>query len=398
MQETNNKSGYYHRSAGTIRLLKYATIFLFVFFLISCIVIFRKDITIQNIQLLAKFISFDSSSEQYSEQFTTTANNESDVFMLRNNLGVVNHNNISLYDLSGQKLFSYNFSLSTPAVVHDNHNIIVHDIEGNNLTVFNSFSKIKDFKFTGEVLASDIVENFFCVITRDETYTSLLKVYEYSYHERDYLERFTLKSSSHLTSCAISQNGRYLVVSSTDSKEGSYNSNLSVYDTTSSSTSPLHSYTLSGELPIKVGISSDNNTFFAITDSTVSFFNAKNNEPSVYKFNQSKVDSYYKANGMIIITEKNNLSGNSVLLTALDEHGGSLFEINLPDIIYDITIGKEKIFALGKSKVYEISKDKDDKYLVSATADVRAKHFAIVSDTDDNCYILDDSYVSKVTF
>ena len=87
-----------------------------------------------------------------------------------------------------------------------------------------------------------------------------------------------------------------------------------------------------------------------------------------------------------------------MLLTALSKSGESLFEINVPDVIYDISIGKNKVFALGKSKVYEISKDKDEIYSIFRTCDIKAKHFAIVSDTDDNCYILNDSYISKVTF
>ena len=398
MQETNDKSRYYHRSAHLLRLAKYASVVALVLFLISCIVIFKKDITIQNIQLLAKFISFDSSSEEYDDEFTTTANSGSEIFMLRNNLGVVNKNNISLYDLSGQKLFSYNFSLSIPSVVHDSHNIIVHDIGGNSLTVFNSFSKLKDFKFSGEVLSSDIVENFFCVVTRDETFTSVLKVFEYSYHERDYLEKFTLKSSNHITSCAISHNGRYVAVSGTDSKDGNFTSYLHVYDTSSSSATPTHSFDLSNELPIKIGINAANSKYYAITDSSVHFLSAKPDENTFYKFNQSKVDKFYESDEMIIITEKNNLSGNSVLLTALSKSGESLFEINVPDVIYDISIGKNKVFALGKSKVYEISKDKDEIYSIFRTCDIKAKHFAIVSDTDDNCYIHNDSYISKVTF
>lgn len=398
MQETNDKSRYYNRSSHLLRLFKYAAVVMLVFFLITCIVIFKKDITIQNIQLLAKFINFDSSSDEYTGEFTTTANIDSDIFMLRNNLGVVNKNNISLYDLSGQKLFSYNFSLSIPSVTHDNHNIIVHDIGGNTLTVFNSFSKIKDFKFTGEVLSSDIVENYFCVITRDETYTSLLKVYEYSYHERDYLEKFTLKSSNFLTSCAISGNGRYVAVTVTDSQDGKFSSNLLVYDTSSSSSSPIQTFELSDELPVKAGISSSGSSFYVITDSSIHFLSAKNEENSVYTFTQSKVDKFYESDEMIIVTEKNNLSGNSVLLTALSQSGDVIFEINIPDVIYDICIGKNKVYALGKTKVYEISKNNEDIYTLTDEVNISSKHYSIVTDTDDNCYIFNDSYVSKVIF
>ena len=393
-----DKSNYYHNSAYVLRILRYAVTFLFIIFLISCIVIFRKDITIENIQLLAKFISFDSSASDYTEEFTITANEDSDIVMLRNNLGIINHNNISLCDLSGQKLFSYNFSLSSPAVVHDDHSIIVYDINGNSLTLFNSFSKIKDFKYKGNVLAADVNDDYFTVITDDDSYNSLLKVYAYSYHERDYIETFTLKSTDYLTSCGISHNGRFVVSSSVDATEGSFLSKIQIYDTSSKSTTPLYSHVINNEMPIKVGFSEDNQNAFVITDSAIHFFNNRLEAVSSHKFNQSKIQNFYDDDSMIILSERNNLSGNSVLLTGISKSGDVIFENNISDELYDVCIGNEKIFALGKQRVYEFSSEKDSLYSVVKEAELDSKYFSIICDTEDNCYVLSDSYVKRITF
>ncbi len=398
MSDTNKKYKYYQQSALTLRILKYITIFALIVFLISCIVIFRKDITVENIQLLAKFINFDGSASAYTEEFSVTADDDSNVIMLRNNLGIINHNNISLYDLSGQKLFSYNFSLSSPAVVNDDHSIIVHDIEGNTLTIFNSFSKIKDFKYTGNVLSANVNDNYFSVITQDESFNSLLNVYSYNYHDRDYIDVYTLKSSDFLTSSAVTHNGRYIIASSADSNEGSYNSYVCVYDTASSSTEPLYRTNIPNELPIKSGFADDNSSSYVITDSAVHFFNDSLDNTHTYKFNQSKVENFYEKNNLIIFTERNNLSGNSVMLVAMNKYGNSLFNVNISDEVYDICIGKNTIFALGKKSVYRISEDKNNNYQISGKFDLSSKYFHIVCDTDDNCYILDDLYVKKVDF
>ena len=397
MQDTNRDSNYYQRSAFVLRVAKYATIFVFVIFLISCIVIFSKDITLENIQLLAKFINFDVTSSEYVDEFSTTANDESQVIMLRDNLGVINKNNISLYDLSGQKLFSYNYSLSAPAVVHDDHSIVVHDIKGNTLTVFNSFSKIKDFEYTGNVLSSDINDNFFCVITKDESFNSVLKVYEYSYHERDYLDIFTLKSSNHLTSCAISHNGRYVIASSASSHQGSYECAVHLYDTSSNDSKPVFSYIIENELPIKVGFADDNISSYVITDSAIHFFEHGFKNKTTYTFNQSKVENFYENDDIIVLTERNNLSGNSVMLIGISKYGKKLFEINTSDEIYDVCIGKGKIFALGKQNVYEVSK-KENVFSISGKAPLTSKYFSVVCDTNDICYVLSDAFVNKVNF
>ena len=398
MQDSNKSSNYYQQSAFVLRIFKYASVLLFIIFLISCIVIFRKDITIQNMQLLAKFINLDTGATEYVEEFSTTASDESEITMLRDNLAVINKNNISLYDLSGQKLFSYNYSLSSPAVVNDEHSIIVHDTDGDVLTIFNAFSKIKDFKYSGNVSSASINDNFFSVITDDESFNSSLKVYGYDYQSRDYLEIFTLKSSNFLTSSAVSHSGRHVAVSSVESDSGSYNCSVNLFDTSSDSSLPVLSYKIINELPVRVGFADDNSSLYVITDSAVHFLDSDFECSSIYKFNQSKVDKYYEGDEMLVFTEHNNLSGNSVMITALSEYGETIFELNISDEIYDIAIGKEKLFALGKRNVYEISKDKEDFYKVSGKSLLSSRYYRIVSDTADNCFIIGDSFVSKVNF
>lgn len=395
----SNKSSYFQKSAFVTRIAKYVSILLFVIFLISCIVIFRKDITIENIQLLAKFISFSGSSSEYTDEFTITAGEDSDVLMLRDNLGIVNHNNISLYDLSGQKLFSYNFSYSVPSVVFDDHSIIVHDIDGNELSVFNSFSKLKSFKYNGSPLSSSVNGDYFAVITKDDSYNALLKVYKYDYQERDYIEVYTLKSStSFLTAVSVASNGKYVLVSSADSSEGSYNCYVNIYNTTSEKTAPLYSYNIGNELPISVYFSDDGKTSYVITDSAIHFFDDELNLISTHKFNQSKVEDFYTGNDILVLTEKNNLSGNAVMLVGFNTRGENIFNLNVSDEVYDVSIGKEKIFALGKLCVYKFGINSDKEFVLENTHELSTKYFSIVSDTNDNCYVVNDSYVTKVKF
>lgn len=397
MSDTNKTSGYYRHSAFIIRILKYASILCFIVFIISCIVIFKKDITVENIQLLAKYINIDSSSSEYVDEFSITADDDYDIVMLRNNLCIVNNNSISLYDLSGQKLFSYKFALSSPAVVSDEHSILVYDIKGNTLTAFNSFSKIRDFKFQGNVLSAHLNDTFFSVITQDESYNSSLTVFEYKNQERDYVDVYTLKSSDFLTSSAISHSGRYLVTSSVESLEGSYVCGIHIYDTSSKSVSPAYSHKISDELPIKVGFADNNKSVYLITDSSVHFYNSDFEETFNYKFNQSKIERFYENDEMIILTEKNNLSGNSVMLIGLSKYGDELFQINISDEIYDISIGDENIFALGKLNVYKISQS-NDVFEVTGFSNLDSKCFSLVSDTNDICYALNDTTAVKIDF
>jgi len=398
MSDKTFAENYYRKSALVTKIFKYITVFLFIVFLISCIVIFRRDITVQNIQLLAKYFSLEGSSSNYSDEFSVSCSDDCIPIMLRDNLGVIDKNNISLYDLSGQKLFSFNYAYSAPAVVYDNHSILVYDVKGTELSLFNSFSKLKNMSFDGGISCADINENSFAVVYRDDSNRSVLSVYDFSSTDNDYLEVFKFSTSSaFLTSVALSDNSRYVLTTGTESKGGNYSSTVMVYDSLSSSVDPLFSTEIVGELPIHSGFADNTNSLFVVTDSGILFFDFSLEQSSYFKFNQSKIDNFYIGDDLIVVSERNNLAGNSMLLTGISKGGDIIFKMNVQDQICDICFGKNSIFALGKNDVFKIDFSYDGTNSVKS-ATVNEKYHHIVADTDNNCYILNDTIANKVIF
>ena len=71
--------------------------------------------------------------------------------------------------------------------------------------------------------------------------------------------------------------------------------------------------------------------------------------------------------------------------------------MNVQDQICDICFGKNCIFALGKNDVFKIDFSYDGTNSVKS-ATVNEKYHHIVADTDNNCYILNDTIANKVIF
>ncbi len=393
MSDNNKISNYYNNSSFAVKLIRYFVTFAFILFLLSCILIFRKDITIENIQLLTKYMSLtEYASHTYEDEFSITASDSSDITMLRDNLAIVGNNNISLYELSGQKLFSYNYSFSSPAFVSDDRNILVYDIQGSELTIFNSFSRVFSQKYPYSVKCADINDSGFAVVSNEKTYRSSLLVYNSSYKE---VFKW-LSADNYITAIVLSDSGRNVVATTTSSSEGSYNSNIKIFSTNSSDA--VHTAHLGDELPLSVGYSDNELAIYVITDSSIKFFDSNLNEISVYKFNQSKIEKYYDDESLIVLTERNNLSGNSMSLIGLTKNGDDAFNLNVRDEIVDISIGKNKIFALGEHSVFEFSKNADGRYTQSGVRAISEKYTSVVSDTSDNCYICTNSSVTQITF
>ena len=400
MSQNTNLKAYYKKSAFFVRITRYIVTLLLIFFVIACLIVFRSDVTIENIQLLSKFITLDDgSSLLYGGEFSVISSDDSESFMLRDNLGIVNGSNFSLYYLSGQKLFSYDLAYSSPAVVFNNHNILIYDVGGKGASIFNSFSKIKSFDFDYPIRSAFITKDHLAVLTNDDSHYSVVAVYEFISSENNYVETFRyLSSESYVTSIALSDDGSRLLISAADSKNGSYYSSVSVFDVYSSSQSPLYKAEVNDELPIKVCFSKDAGGAFVITDSGIIFYDASLKETDRYKFNQSKTEDFFIGDDLIAITERNNLSGNSMLISGLDTNGKLLFTLSADDEIYDIAFAKNKIFALGDGGVYEFTKKNDGQYSRSGFSALSSRYNTIVSDTDGNCYVVGNSYVKRIDF
>ena len=134
---------YYQKAALAVKITRYIATFLFIVFVLSCIFIFRSDITVENIQYLMKYADFyDNTEVPDSAEISVNADSESHVFMLRDNLAVVSRSGIGLYEFSGKKLFNYSLAYSDPGVSSDGRDILVYDITGNEISIFNSFSRV----------------------------------------------------------------------------------------------------------------------------------------------------------------------------------------------------------------------------------------------------------------
>ena len=400
MNDNRNLKSYYKKSAFALRISRYIVTLLLIFFIIACLLVFKSDVTVENIQLLSKFISLDDGSAMlYGGEFSVTASDDSDSFMLRDNLGIVNSSNFSLYYLSGQKLFSYDLAYASPAVALGNHNILIYDVGGKGASIFNSFSKIKSFNFNYPIKGAYITKDHLAILSSDDAHKSAVIVFEFVASENDYVEIFRfLSSESHVTSVALTEDGKRLLLTHADSQNGSYNCGISVFDVYSSAQSPIYKSSINGELPIKVSISKDESGYFCITDSGIIFYNDKLEEKNRFKFNQSKTEDYFIDDNLIVISERNNLSGNSMLITGIDSSGDVLFTLPADDEIYDIAFSHNTILALGDGGIYKFTKKNGGEYERVAFHALTSKYNTITSDTQGNCYVVGNSYVKRIDF
>jgi len=396
MPMQNQLEEYYRRSSNALRLVRYIVLLIFILFLLSCIFLFRNDITLDNIQYLMKYADFYGSSDTNdTSDISISADSESQMLMLRDNLAVISKSGIGLYEFSGRKLFNYNFSYSNPGIAYDDRNILVYDISGTEISIFNSFSRVYSQKYPYSVKSGCINDSGFAIVTNEKTYRSGVIAYNSKYEE---VFRW-MSADRYVSALALNDIGTRLACCAVTSQNGVYDTKIIIYDLTSGEVDSEIS--LSDELPLKIVYSEDSSRIILITDSMIHFYNTKLEDEKTYKYNQSKIDKYFLSDRMVVISESNNLSGNSMTLIGFDYSGQQLFSENADSKVSDISIGKDMLYALSPQYVYcyainddlsvepegkfatgsqyrHILSDSSDRYIV---ADTKSAHRSSVEDS-----------------
>lgn len=345
---------YYQKAALAVKITRYIATFLFIVFVLSCIFIFRSDITVENIQYLMKYADFyDNTEVPDSAEISVNADSESHVFMLRDNLAVVSRSGIGLYEFSGKKLFNYSLAYSDPGVSSDGRDILVYDITGNEISIFNSFSRVYSQKYPYSVKAGCINDSGFAIVTNEKTYRSGVIVYNSNYEE---VYRWML-SDRYVTAIDLSSDGTKLLSASVKSHDGSYDTLITIRDIKKDEI--LYSAEIMDELALKIGFSDDASAVYLITDSMLRFYDGKLEEKSFYKYNQTKTEKFFVQNQTIILTENKNLSGNSMTLYGFDFNGNALFTVDADSKITSVCRGKDVMYALSSRYIYAYSFTQD---------------------------------------
>lgn len=383
----NNKdvSKYYVKSANILKLVLLLVMLLFVMFLLSCILMFREHITIDNVQYLMKYADFyDSSHASDEAEISITSDSNAHMFTIRDNLAVVTRSGIGLYEFSGHKLFNYNFSYSTPAAVNDGRNILVYDITGTQLSIFNSFSRVFSQEYPYSIKTACISPAGFAVVTGHSSFRSVAIAYN-----SEYKEVFRWECSDrYITSVDISDDGAYLLCTAVKSTDGMYDSQVIVYDIRNGKA--VSQLAIADELTFKAEFSQNRKNIFVLTDSKLYFTDDKLENTKEYKYNQSKCENFFVEKDIVIITESNNLSGNSMAITGFDFSGNKLFSVNADSKVSDISVSNSHLFALSPQSVY-IYTFNEDKTLTLTEKKLTVSVFTEILADNNGRYIIADS-------
>lgn len=142
------------------------------------------------------------------DTITYNVGNSQSFATYREGLAVASRERLSIFSAGGREIFSINLDYGNPALASSDKYLLLYDVGGKQFALYNSFSQVKSASFDHTIYGASIAENgTFALITRSESYDSVVSVYKNNNDRIDY--NF---SDGRVIDVAFSKNGADMVV------------------------------------------------------------------------------------------------------------------------------------------------------------------------------------------
>ena len=340
---------YYSHIADRIKLVKWILITFLVLFIFGGMILNSKELNADNLSYLLRYLNIQNSNKSVKSEFYIELDEASSICYYKNNIAVLRKNRIDIYDMNGKRNFTSKLVYSNPILKTSDKYIIAYDLGMNKLEIFNSSSRLFEYKGDKPVYNAQVTDRGNVVyVTEEKGYNSAVYVMNNGFSvifrclfEKDYIV------------CAdIDDKAEKLAVAGFFAQDGDYLSRIILYETHSEE--PIKKIEVYGEQPY--GVKLNENGAFAVFENSLKFYNSKGDEISSYNFmyrsiQQMSLTSRFAA---VVLNEKNLGVDNRILI--FDGNADILYDNIINAEIMDIKFSEDYrfLYFLTRTGLYKI--------------------------------------------
>ncbi|MBQ9941336.1 MAG: hypothetical protein IJO74_07350 [Clostridia bacterium] len=349
---------HYNRIARGFAYAKFLTLISAVIFTLFAFNLYRNDITIENFRYMIKYLDFKSAESDTVTGTSIVFDSEASTGMLlyRSDVAVLKKNGLELYDLSGQKIFSSSFTMTSPHAVCGDKYLLVFDVGGTYAAVFNTFSKIWETNFEYPIIDASINDQGdFCILTSKKGYKSAL----YHYNSNFKMTYAWMSGDKYAVDVSMSSKNRdKFILTAIHANDGFFQSDIILLSTESDNA--IASVSLYDELVLELSGFKENIT--VLTDKRILFYNTENLELiSWSEFSRDSLSDFvFNQNYSVPIFSK-KIIGSENDLAVFSSNGENIHSFNSQEHILDMCISDNKLYQLSSGRLTVFNLDTFEK-------------------------------------
>lgn len=337
--------------SNRLKAAKLITIVFLVVFLLSMIMIFRKDITLENFQYMIRL--YTSSELSYNgdyQEIYYDSSGTTKLGMFHGDLAVLKRDGVSLYNMKGSALMQQALAYTNPALITSGKYMLTYDIGGNTFDLFNNFSRLSGESFDYPISSAAVSpEGMYAVVSKSSDYQSVIYLYD---HNFNLLSR--ISKNKYVMGMAIADDASELLIVSSYSNEGVYNTEIMTYEPyTDTARSTV---VRGGSMGVMCGYHSDGSYTVLCTDALL-FFSADDELTASFPLAGITPTKCVIAEDCTVLTYNQNAVGNATTVLVFSNDGAEPQRFLSPEkVIYTACMGK-KIYLLCSTSVIEFDRE-----------------------------------------
>jgi len=341
---------YYLDAAYKIKWIKWLSAVILVLFFFAGIIFNPKEVNAENLGYLLRYINIQGSNRAVKTEFQIELDESSSICYYKNNIAVLRKNRLDIYDLNGRKNFNSKLAYSVPVLKASDKYIIAYDLGTNKMEVFNSFSRIYEYKGDKPVYFAEVTNQGNIVYASSEkNYKSAVYVMNSGFNvtyrclfEKDWVM------------CAdIDDRAETLAVAGYYARDGDFLSRIILYGTKSEE--PKKKIEVAGEIPY--GIKLGGSGVFAVFENSFRCYGLNGDEISVYNFMRRKIQKIMLTSKLaaVVLSEKTLGTDDRILIFGGD--GSILYDGVVDAEITDIKFSDDYrfLYFLTRAGLYKIN-------------------------------------------
>ncbi len=372
-QQTPTAEAYYQKLANRAKIGMFAVIIALVAFCLFSYSFYPEELTIENFRYLLKFISFEQNEEiDIGTEIAFDTDKTNRYTMVRGDIAVLSKTQLAVYDTSGQLLQRAPLKNDTPMLLTAGKNMIIYDLGGKELNVYNSFSPVYTEDFGYPILGISASENgSYAVLSGAKNYRSAVYVYDSNYR----LVFSHYFPTEYSTALQLDNNGKKVLVLSHIAENGDYLGSAALFDT--GTEEPIANFKFAGELPLSCHFTSDGG-YIILTDKYIRFYDKDNNEIAEQKLGYGLLGCTYGENYVSLTFDTAGLA-ESKTFKVYGADGKEIYSTSLESSPDDILIQGDRLYMLsmGALTVYDLQ---SNEMLFNITVDNEAVDMIISED------------------
>lgn len=295
-------------------------------------------------------------------------------------LAVASAGGLSTYDSDGREAVISQSKLSLPEIQTGGDMVMAYDVGGNTLlAIHKSGGEVLRVTSDKPILDADLSQGGdICYLSSEAGYKSVLTVYN---EQQERIYRW-LSTSTFLSLCAISDNGKDLAAIGLDQRDGSFVSTLNLFRT---DTDQLINTVVLGDDLIYDLMYLDSDLLCAVGESCVIYISAAGEILGTYDFGGRYFkDHNASGEGFLALSMNTYRAGNRYSLVLVDETGSELGSVYVGQEILDISAAGKYIAVLTPQKLTIY----DRKLTVYAETDDTGSATAVLMQSDGVAMLL----------